>query len=404
MIINIAWRNIWRSQTRSWVVIGAIIIGIWALIFMISFTEGMVNSYIDNAIENSVGHLQVHKEEFKEDSEITYFFTPTADEIQSLSQIDGVQGVSARTKVNAMVGSSRSTYGVQIQGIDADKEQTVTRLSEQMIDGKYLPEKGKNPITVGEALAKKLKIKLRSKVVLTFQDLEGNITAGAFRVSGIFKTGTKPYDEGTAFVRRSDLNSILGQEGIAHELSFFLSDPSQLASVQKQAKTILPNLLVETYSEISPDLKLYEGQIQTSATIFMTIIMLALLFGIVNTMLMAVLERYRELGMLMAVGMNKLRVFSMIVLETIMLATVALLPGLLLGWATVKYYSINGINMTAFSDGLSQFGMSTIVYPSLQTSMYQQLAFAVAITAILGAVYPAWKAIRLKPVDAIRKI
>ena len=404
MITNIAWRNIWRSRTRSWVVIGAIIMGIWALIFMISFTVGMVNSYVESTIENSIGHIQAHVEDFKEDADLEFFFTPTDEQLQNLKSIAGVQGVTARTKINAMIGSSRSTNGIQVQGFDPDLEKNVSRLSEQIIEGEYLSEKGKNPIIVGEALAKKIKVKLRSKVVLTFQDLEGNITAGAFRVVGIFNTGTKPFDEGTAFVRRNDLNRILGEEGMAHELAFFLNEPAQLAVIQDQIKDKMPDLLVESYSEISPDLKLYEGQIQTSATIFMIIIMLALLFGIINTMLMAVLERYRELGMLMAVGMNKARVFAMIVLETIMLAAIALIPGLFLGWATIQYFSSTGIDLSSFAEGMSQFGMAQVVYPSLETGMYQQLALAVAITAVLGAIYPAWKAIKLKPVEAIRKI
>lgn len=404
MITNIAWRNIWRSPTRSGVVIGAIVLGIWALIFMISFSSGMIDSYVSSAIENSIGHIQVHKEAFKEDAGIDFYFEPTEDQLQALRSIPGVQGVAPRSMVNAMIGSSRSTNGAQIQAIDFAAEKKVSSLSNKIIEGEYLSEKTKKPLVIGDALAKKLNVKIRSKVVLTFQDLDGNITAGAFRIVGIFDTGNKLFDEGMAFVRRNDLNELLGKEGIAHELSFFLDDPDKLSEIQTLVKQQLPDLLVESYSEVSPDLKLYEGQIQTSATIFMTIIMLALLFGIINTMLMAVLERYRELGMLMAVGMNKLRVFTMIVLETIMLATVALFPGLLLGWGTVKYYSQKGIDLSAFSKGLEQFGMAQIVYPSLETAIYQQLALAVAITAVLGALYPAWKAISLKPVEAIRKI
>lgn len=404
MIINIAWRNIWRSPTRSGVVIGAIILGIWALIFMISFSSGMVDSYVSSAIENNIGHIQVHKEAFKEDADIDFHFEPTDEQLETLRSIPGVQGVAPRSIVSAMVGSSRSTNGAQILGVDFTAEQMVSSMPNKIIEGDYLSEKTKNPLVIGDALAKKLSVKIRSKVVLTFQDLDGNITAGAFRIVGIFDTGNKLFDEGMAFVRIKDLNSLLGKEGMAHELSFFLSEPDRLSEIQALVKKQLPDLLVESYSEVSPELKLYEGQIQTSATIFMGIIMLALLFGIINTMLMAVLERYRELGMLMAVGMNKLRVFTMIVLETIMLATVALFPGLLLGWGTVKYFAINGIDMSAFSKGLEQFGMAQIIYPSLETAIYQQLALAVAITAVLGALYPAWKAISLKPVEAIRKI
>lgn len=404
MLTTIAWRNIWRSRTRSLVVIGAVVLGIWALIFMISFTVGMVQSYVDSAISTSIGHLQVHQDSFREDAKLGFYFVTKPEEITQLEGLEGVKGVAPRTLVNAMVGSSRNTRGVQIRGVDAGAESIVTQLDKRIVDGTYFTEEGRNPILLSTALAKKLKVKVRSKVVLTFQDLNNEITAGAFRVMGLYNTGNKPFDENNIFVRRADINRLLGQEEMAHELSFFLDSPERLAAVQQETQEILPQLLVENYREVAPDLQLYEGQIQTSATIFMTIIMLALLFGIVNTMLMAVLERYRELGMLMAVGMNKARVFGMIVLETFFLAILALAPGLLLGWATVAYLAKRGINLTAFGDGLSQFGLPQIIYPQLQSGFYLQLALVVAFTALIGALYPAWRAISLRPVEAIRKI
>lgn len=404
MLTTIAWRNIWRARTRSGVVIGAIILGIWALVFMISFTTGMVQSYVDNAIATSIGHLQVHQDSFREEPKLIYSFTTDDETLQYLGELEGVAGAAPRTLVNAMAGSSRSTRGVQIRGIDPAAEILVTGLDQQLVEGEYFPEKGRNPVLISQALANKLKVKIRSKVVLTFQDKNLEITAGAFRVVGLFNTGNKPFDEGNVFVRRSDINRLLGEEQMAHELAFFLNDPQRLGAVQQEVQAKLPDLLVEDYRQVAPDLQLYEGQIQTSATIFMVIIMLALLFGIINTMLMAVLERYRELGMLMAVGMNKVRVFGMIVLETLFLAVLALIPGLLLGWLTVVWLADSGIDLSAFSGGLSQFGMSQVVYPQLQAGFYVQLALAVALTALIGALYPAWRAIRLRPVEAIRKI
>lgn len=404
MLTTIAWRNIWRSRTRSLVVIGAIVLGIWALVFMISFTVGMVQSYVDDAIATSIGHLQVHQDSFREEAKLAYYFDIDPATLEELAALEAVKGVAPRTLVNAMVGSSRNTRGVQIRGIDPAAERLVTALDQRIVAGEYFSEEGRNPILLSSALAAKLKVKVRSKVVLTFQDLHHEITAGAFRVVGLFDTGNKPFDEGNVFVRRADLNRLLGEDAMTHELSFFLDTPQRLAEVKAEAKTILPELLVEDYREVAPDLQLYEGQIQTSATIFMTIIMLALLFGIVNTMLMAVLERYRELGMLMAVGMNKGRVFGMIVLETFFLALLAIIPGLLLGWGTVVILAKKGIDLSVFGNGLSQFGMSHMVYPQLQTAFYVQLAVIVAATALLGALYPAWRAIRLSPVEAIRKI
>jgi ABC-type lipoprotein release transport system permease subunit len=404
MIPTLAWRNIWRSPTRSWVIIGAIILGIWALVFMLSFTIGMVQSYVDNAIKNGIGHLQVHQAAYREEAKTDRFFSTAQLPFADWQADPRIVGAAPRTLVQAMIASSRATRGVQARGVDPVAEARATPIETQIIDGTFLPIDKKNPIVLGVELAAKLQVKVRSKVVLTFQDLNGDITAGAFRVVGLYDSGNKVLNESIVQVRRNDLNRLLGQEDIAHELSFLLGDMTQLAAVQQSVSRQLPELLVEDYRTVAPDLQLYEGQIQTSANIFMFIIMLALLFGIVNTMLMAVLERYRELGMLMAVGMNKARIFGMIVLETVLLALLALLPGLLLGWLTVSWLAQTGINLTAFSGGLSQFGMSTILYPKLQSELYLQFALAVCLTAIIGALYPAWKAIKLRPVEAMRKI
>ena len=132
--------------------------------------------------------------------------------------------------------------------------------------------------------------------------------------------------------------------------------------------------------------------------------MIALVFGILNTMLMAVLERFKELGMLMAVGMARIKVFGMVLLETIFIGILGAPIGLLLGWSTMFYYTQVGIDLSAYSEGLESFGYSSILYPYIENSTYWTIAVAVIITAFVGAIYPAWKAVKLKPVEALHKI
>jgi ABC-type antimicrobial peptide transport system permease subunit len=149
---------------------------------------------------------------------------------------------------------------------------------------------------------------------------------------------------------------------------------------------------------------LFDSSMRISTSIFTVILMLALIFGIINTMLMAVLERVKELGMLMAVGMNKGRVFFMIMLETVMLGIVATPIGLALAFATVKYFNTHGIDLSSWSEAMRQFGMGGMVYTVIQPGLFLELTAAVLVTALLGSIYPALKAIRLRPVEAIRRI
>jgi len=405
MVLLIAWRNIWRNPLRSLVVMGAVIIGVWSIVFLAGMIGGIMESYVDNAIRNEVSHVQLHHPEFIKDKKSEFYFSDANDILARVKQTEGVKAASVRTITNAMVSSGRGNRGIRVSGIDPLQEQDVSYISQNLVEGTYLESKSKNPILISSRTAEKLKVKLRSKVVLTFQDLEGNITSGAFRVSGIFDSDNNMFDESILFVKRDDLNVLMGKEGVAHEVAVLL-DEAQLADTTRiQLQAAFPNLLVQTYKEISPELEIFQNQIQMVSIVYMVIFMLALVFGIINTMLMAVLERVRELGVLMSVGMNKVRVFFMIVFETLLLGIMAAPIGIFLGWITSMYFSKNGINLAFFSkEGMAQFGMSTFIYPKVDPSIYGQLAIAVLITALVGSIYPAIKAIRLNPMEAIRKL
>ncbi len=404
MIFKISWRNIWRSPLRSLVVMGSIMVGTWAIIALLSFSFGMVRSYVNNAIEMETSHLQIHTPRFKEDQDVTTLLPDAEAKLAAVLQEDLVEKATLRTIVNAMLVAPQGTRGVVAKGIDEAGESKVTNLDRHVVEGNYFKPNARNQILMGKDLADKLGLGLRKKIVLQFQSLDGEITAGAFRIVGLIESGNKMRDNANVFVPRSDMNRLLGDKEAAHELAIFLNDPTQLNAFTQKLQTRYSADLVQSYQDLSPDVKLYETQIGTSYAVIVGIFMLALIFGIINTMLMAVLERTRELGMLMSVGMNKFRVFSMIVLETIILGLISSMAGLLLGWLTVQWLSDTGLDLSAFSQGLEQFGMSTVILPYLEGSMYLQLALAVIFTSLLASLYPAYKAISLRPVEAVRKI
>lgn len=404
MLFKIAWRNIWRSRTRSLVVIGAIIVGVWAEIFLMSFSEGMVKSYINNSIEGEISHIQLHHPDFLKDREIEYIIQDAGALQQALQSAEHVKAATVRSLAGAMISSAKGARGVQIKAIDPEAETAVTRLDGKLIEGDYFEEGRRNQIILASSLAEKMNLKLRSKVVLTFTNLDGDITAAAFRVAGLYRTDNTMVDDVTVFVMRSEFNELLGGADIAHEAAVFLDDPDHLGAVKETLQTAHPDLQVQTYKEIAPEIALFDSQMAMSTLIFTIILMLALVFGIINTMLMAVLERVKELGMLMAVGMNKIRIFFMIMLETIMLSLVAAPLGLGLAYVTVLYFSKNGIDLSAWSEAMRQFGMSQMVFTTINPGLFVQLAVAVVITALIGSIYPALKAIRLRPVEAIRRI
>ncbi len=405
MLLKVAWRNIWRSKIRTIVVIGAVIVGIWSLIFLMSFVEGMVYSYINGAIENETSHIQIHEPDYKQERELKYLIPNAAALTSKLESDSAIGSVSSRILVNGMAASAKSVRGVTLKGIEPEKEKALTHLDQKIIEGSFFDSKARNPIVISQKLAENLKVGLRSKVIVNFQDLNTDITASAFRVVGIYKTSNQKLDEITAFANYEDLRRLTGlNEGASHEIALRVRDFDRIDFESDRLKAELSPLLVESYKEISPDLELFNSQIKINLIIMTTIVMLALIFGIINTMLMAVLERVKELGMLMAIGMNKAKVFTMIVLETILVSTVGAPIGLLLGYWTVRYLNQRGIDLSQWSAGLEKFGFNNMIRPTLGTDAFVTIAVAIVITAVLGSIYPSLKAIRLKPVEALRKI
>jgi ABC-type lipoprotein release transport system permease subunit len=317
---------------------------------------------------------------------------------------EGVHGTTTRVIVSGMISSPKKASGVQIRGIDLENESIVTRLDSIVAEGTYFEGVNKNPIIIGSKLAENLSVKPRSKVVITFNDGEGNITAAAFRVVGIVKSSSLAISEMYAYVRQEDLTKLIGLGDQVHEIAVVIDPQVDESVIIDKYKATYKDDLAESWREIAPELALMDEMYGSMLYVLMGIILTALIFGIVNTMLMAVLERIRELGMLMAVGMNKVRVYFMILIETIFLGLAGAPIGLFIGWATISYYSSVGVDLSNYSEGLESFGYSSILYPYLDTSVYITVTIGVLVTAVLAALYPAWKAIKLRPVEALHKI
>ncbi|MEM8900205.1 MAG: FtsX-like permease family protein, partial [Bacteroidota bacterium] len=371
-IITIAWRNIWRNRTRSSVVIAAIMIGLIGGIFLLSFGYGMQEGRTRSIIETQISHIQIHSPTFLEDRYTKDTLSQKADLVQTLDTLSNMRGYSLRTLVGGMANSAKAAGGVSIQGIDPAAEAVVTQLPDRIVEGAYFEGVRRNPVLIGQKLAEKLKVSLKKKIILTFQDKDGEITSGAFRVAGIYKSVNAKYDETNVFVRAQDLQKILAQQGQIHEVAILLESDQTTLTLQKNLQAAFPDYLVDSWRETAPDLKLVADSLGASLGIFMSIIMLGLAFGIINTMLMAVLERTRELGMLMSIGMNKRSIFSMIMLETFFLAMVGVPIGLFTAFGLVTYFGKEGIDMSAFSDGLNEMGFSNIAYTSLDPGYYTQ--------------------------------
>ncbi len=402
MLTLLAWKNIWRNRKRSLIIITAITFGLWGGLLAGAIMMGWGESMVNTAIDRDLGNIQIHQPGFTGDRDVTHYIPKGMERINSIRTLPGVKAASGRTLVDGMAASPASTFGVRIEGIDPERESGVTNIKDLLVTGQYFKSNRKNTIIIGKKLADRLNLKLNSKAVLSFQSLDNSLVYGAFRVEGIYKSQSSAFDESHVFVLGSDLYRLLDSRPIVHEIVIRVDASNVMPVVSAELKNEYPGLELKTWRELAPEVAAIAAAMESWSYFFVGIILMALIFGITNTMLMAVMERVQELGILMAVGMKKGKVFLMILLETIMLSISGGVCGIIVGAATIMILSRNGIDLTAFASSLESFGASTTLYPFLPAGMYVALVAMIIVAASIAATMPAWKAIHLKPSEAIR--
>ncbi|MFT4523236.1 MAG: putative ABC transport system permease protein [Bacteroidia bacterium] len=404
MIIQIAWKNIWRNRNRSLVVISAMVVATVAVLFMMSFMWGMSEYRIKEAIELETSHLQIHDSSFTESFEAKHIIDNPEQYAKLLTNDPRIKSFSRRVITNGIAQSSRSTTGVLIYGVNKEEEMTTSGLHKEMVEGEYMPDSRLFPAVIGKDLADKLKLELKNKMVLQMQDIYGDIVPIRVKIVGIFETNNSRYDALSVFVPQDRLSELLKLEGGINEIAILLNNPDDLNEVRTGLEVNAKNA-IKTWKEISPELALAIDSFDKAMIIMVIIFFLAVALVIINIMLMAILERVRELGMLMAIGMNKLRVFFMVMFETVLLSLVGLPIGLLIGYLIIETTGKSGIDITElYGEGISEMGYNSIIYPTLPSEQYWVMAGQVMLIIFIAAIVPARRALKLNPATAIRKI
>jgi len=403
MIIGISWKNVWRNRTRSLIIMIAILLGIFGGLFLMAFMQGMTDQRLTAALKTEVSHIQIHTSVYLENNDFNKYMTDIAPIKERLQNDERIQGFSSRIVINSLASTAETGAGVRITGVDPENEIIVTDVNTKIIDGAYFEGIKRKPIVIGEKLAKKLKARVRSKIVLQMQDTLGHTFPSAFRVAGIYKTTNTAFDEMNVFVRNTDLIELTGfTENQAHEIAIYMHDRDNIDLLDAELEKIYPALAIETWEEGNAILAYMSEAMDQYMIIFILIILFALFFGIANTMLMAILERRKELGMLMAIGMKRFRVFRMIMYETIFLSLVGALLGIIIAFLTIAYFAKKGLDLSIWSEGLESIGYDPIVYLNLDTAYITQIVVMVVVTGILASILPAIKALKLNPADALR--
>jgi len=403
MILTISWKNIWRKKVRSIIILLAISLGITAGIFNMGFYYGMIDQRIESAVNSEASHIQIHDTAYLSNPGIKIYFEKAGRIKQEIENRPTVKAVSNRLIMSSMALTAESAVGVRINGINPDDEREVSNIHRKLVAGTYFDESMKHPIVIGEELADKLDVGLKNKIILHVQTVDGTMTRNRYKVAGVFRTSNAQYDERNVFVRKEELGKIVQLPGhAAHEIAILLHKNDDVDPVYHKLAKEYPQLSVKPWYEILPEVGLIEESMDITMYFIMLIILLALCFSIINTMLMAVLERIKEIGMLKAIGMNRFRIFSMVMIETVLIAITGGLVGLGLGYLSILITGSTGIDLSIYSEAWEELGYDSIIYPTISMVNLGVVTLLVVFTGILASVYPALKAVRLNPAEALK--
>jgi putative ABC transport system permease protein len=403
-LIKIAWRNCWRSKGRTIVVVCSIIVGVWGSLILMGFMNGIMDSRKDNGINRYYSHLQIEKESFEYDQSI-------ANGIEDYKKVDDVLGsephivsFSDRFLLDVSLTTARNQQGAQVIGIDVSADANTVQVSEKLIEGAMFGDRYKMPIVIGIKMAEKLKVKMGSKINMQFMNIDTTQVGKNFRVVGIFKTGDAGFDEGTVFVPQKSLMRLTGQK-IVHRILVKTDNLEDLLPIQKRLQAQMPEgVVVKTWKESAIVLAYSEDTYNTIMYWIMGIIIVALLFGIINTIVMSILERKREIGVLVAVGMNKNKVRFMIAFESMIYGLIGGPFGVFIGYLSIMYLGVNGLDLGVYGQGMEEFGLETVIYFSLPAKYYFIYGSLISFSSFVAGLYPAWLATKMNPIEAIRSI
>ena len=405
MNAKLAWRNMWRNPRRTTVILIAVIIGIWAMIFLGSIQRGMNDQMIRTNIATMTGQIQVHRSGYRSDPVVQNSITDV-DEVQKTveEQLPPDSHWASRVRVNAVASNARHTHGVVLVGIDPEQEAKVSFIESAITEGRYLKPDEKNGIVIGKALADKFETELGKKLVLMSQATDKEIASKAFRIVGIYNADLEATEKQFVFVSQKRARKMLKLGDGISEIAIVLPEIGNEDKTVKALEKALPDgYEVLSWRELLPMVNAFLDMMNGFLVLWDLVVFIAMGFGIVNTLLMAVFERMREFGLLKALGMKPSRIVVEVLTESFLLLVLGMIVGNAISYAGAWALSGPGIDLSALAAGAEFVGIARVIYPSV---VLRDVLIANGVVFFLGllvSLYPAVRAARFTPVEAMAK-
>ena len=403
MLLRLAWRNAWRNPRRTGVVVAAVSIGIGGALLTMALNYGMIFQMVETAIATDLGHIQIHALGFDANPELSVRLPAGGRaEVARLEALDGVSAVARRVRGEGLVSSPRASAGVRVVGIEPDREARITRIAGAVSAGRYLDGEARRAL-IGFELARRLEVGVGDKVVLSVQDLSGELTGEALRIGGLFDTPSQGLDESTLYLRLSEGQALFGLGDAVSEIVAVAEQRSRVPLLRDRlASELGKGAEVRSWDELQPALVYMIDVFDQTSWLVYAAVFVAMAFGIANVLLMTVYERTREIGILRAIGFGRGRLVASLLMEALVVTTIGLALGFAVAIGAVAWLA-DGLDLSYFARGLGKFGVGSRIVPVLRTSDFTIPVAVAFVTALLAAAWPAWRAARLRPAEAVRQ-
>lgn len=400
----IATRNLLRNRKRSAITVFGAAFAIVAYVFLYGFFDGFGEQIVDNSTRYVTGHIQLEREGLRRDLAPELAFDATAA-VAALRDQPGIAAAAPRVQAQALASSATKSVGVLLYGIDPALERGITILHRTIVQGAALESGAERDIVIGRRLAEKLGIRLGEKLVVMAPGLAGELGTAAFRVRGIFATESSAFDGAMVFVTLPTAQQMLGLGQRVSSINLRLADRAEVDATAARLAPLLADdgLIASPWPRLLPQVADMLGLIGAIRTIVVAVFFLVVALAVLNTVFMAVAERRREFGVMMALGTPPDAIVRMVVYETVVLMLVASAVGYAIGASVVSLFGSIGLDLSSFYRDYSAIpGLTGIVYPRLVIGNLVGPGIGLFVASVAVSLYPAARAAQLDPTAAIR--
>jgi ABC-type lipoprotein release transport system permease subunit len=400
LLARLGWRNLWRYRRRNLMLFIAILVAVAGCVLMSALIRGYQYDMMDDAVANLSGNLKVMAPGYRADPTIArgFMLDPA---FRPDIPADELMGWTQRVRVPAVVLSERETRGISLIGIEPKDERAISFLGSVEVRGDALADGDDGRILLGVELARQLETAVGRRVVVITQGADGLNREAGYRVAGLYDAAGTAIEKAYTFTGIRPLQKLLGTDSVT-EVSVRLRDDRFSVLADSRLVQQFDGLEILNWRQLEPQAAAMFELADAAILIWFVILMLALAFGLINTLITAVLERVREIGMLRALGMRPGAVVVQVVMESVLIVMAGLVGGIAIGMVLIGYFS-DGIDLSRWSAGVELAGLRSRLVPHLLWSDVVAVTVTALALGLLASAYPAWRAVRIKPLDALRR-